>query len=49
MDEDYAAYLRWYLPRTRPYVTSAALEDDEDQRRAPSLTDTYPLLRRDQS
>jgi hypothetical protein len=31
MDESYAAYLRWYLPRTRLYCIRAAHVDDEDQ------------------
>jgi hypothetical protein len=40
----YGAYLRWYLTRTRPYVTFSRIDDVEHQH-LPTISDTYPLYR----
>jgi hypothetical protein len=41
-EASYGAYLRWYLTRTRPYVTLSRIDDAEHQH-APFISDTYPL------
>jgi hypothetical protein len=38
----YGEYLRWYLPRTRPFVTFAAVVEEVH---VPSVRDTYPRHR----
>jgi hypothetical protein len=43
-EASYAAYLRWYLLRTRPYVTLSHIDDAEHQHQ-PTISDTYPLYR----
>jgi hypothetical protein len=43
-EASYAAYLRWYLLRTRPYVTLSRIDDAEYQHQ-PTISDTYPLYR----
>jgi hypothetical protein len=40
-EASYGAYLRWYLPRTRPYVTLSRIDDAEHQHQ-PTISDTYP-------
>jgi hypothetical protein len=44
MEASYGAYLRWYLPRTRPYVTLSHFDDVEHQHQ-PIISDTYPSYR----
>jgi hypothetical protein len=41
-EASYGAYLRWYLTRTRPYVTLSRIDDAEHQH-PPIMSDTYPL------
>jgi hypothetical protein len=43
-EASYSAYLRWYLLRTRPYVTRSRIHDAEDQHQ-PTISDTYPSYR----
>jgi hypothetical protein len=43
-EASYAAYLRWYLLRTRPYVTLSRIDDAEHQHQ-PTISDTYPSYR----
>jgi hypothetical protein len=43
-EASYGAYLRWYLPRTRPYVTLSRIDDAEHQHQ-PTISDTYPSYR----
>jgi hypothetical protein len=38
-DASYGAYLRWYLLRTRPYVTVSRIQHQ------PTISDTYPSYR----
>jgi hypothetical protein len=46
-EASYGAYLRWYLTRTRPYVTLSRIDDAEHQH-PPTISDTY-LVYRDQA
>jgi hypothetical protein len=43
-EASYGAYLRWYLTRTRLYVTLSRIDDVEHQH-PPTISDTYPLYR----
>jgi hypothetical protein len=43
-EASYGAYLRWYLTRTRPYVTLSRIDDAEHQH-PPTILVTYPLYR----
>jgi hypothetical protein len=43
-EASYTAYLRWYLLRTRPYVTLSRIDDAEHQHQ-PTISDTYPSYR----
>jgi hypothetical protein len=43
-EASYRAYLRWYLPRTRPYVTLSRIDDVEHQHQL-TISDTYPSYR----
>jgi hypothetical protein len=43
-EASYRAYLRWYLPRTRPYITLSRIDDAEHQHQ-PTISDTYPSYR----
>jgi hypothetical protein len=43
-EASYGAYLRWYLSRTRPYVTLSRIGDAEHQHQ-PTISDTYPSYR----
>jgi hypothetical protein len=44
IEASYGAYFRWYLTRTRPYVTLSRIDDAEHQH-PPTILNTYPLYR----
>jgi hypothetical protein len=43
-EASYDAYLRWYLTRTRPYITLSRIDDAEHQHQS-TISDTYPSYR----